>query len=31
VVNLDTEPAERPEAVAWVDPIHKAPHMKAST
>ena len=25
VVNLDIEPAERPEAVAWVDPIHKAP------
>jgi uncharacterized RmlC-like cupin family protein len=23
VVNLDIEPAERPEAVAWVDPIHK--------
>ncbi len=25
VVNLDIEPAERPESVAWVDPIHKAP------
>ena len=25
VVNLDIEPAERPEGVAWVDPIHKAP------
>jgi uncharacterized RmlC-like cupin family protein len=25
VVNLSIEPAERPEAVAWVDPIHKAP------
>jgi len=24
VVNLDIEPAERPEGVAWVDPIHKA-------
>ncbi len=24
VVNLDIEPVERPEAVAWVDPIHKA-------
>ena len=23
VVNLDIEPAERPEAVAWVDPIHR--------
>lgn len=23
VVNLDIEPVERPEAVAWVDPIHK--------
>lgn len=23
VVNLDIEPAEKPEAVAWVDPIHK--------
>jgi uncharacterized RmlC-like cupin family protein len=23
VVNLDIEPAERPENVAWVDPIHK--------
>ena len=23
VVNLDIEPAERPEGVAWVDPIHK--------
>lgn len=25
VVNLDIEPAEPPEAVAWVDPIHPAP------
>jgi uncharacterized RmlC-like cupin family protein len=25
VVNLDIEPAEKPENVAWVDPIHKAP------
>jgi uncharacterized RmlC-like cupin family protein len=25
VVNLDIEPAEKPEAVAWVDSIHKAP------
>jgi uncharacterized RmlC-like cupin family protein len=25
VVNLDIEPVERPEAVAWVDPIHKHP------
>ncbi len=25
VVNLDIEPVERPERVAWVDPIHKAP------
>ena len=25
VVNLDIEPAERPERVLWVDPIHKAP------
>ncbi|HTJ64102.1 MAG TPA: cupin domain-containing protein [Alphaproteobacteria bacterium] len=24
VVNLDIEPVERPEAVLWVDPIHKA-------
>ena len=24
VVNLDIEPAEKPEHVAWVDPIHKA-------
>ena len=23
VVNLAIEPAERPEAVAWIDPIHK--------
>ena len=26
VVNLDIEPAEKPEAVHWVDPIHKHPH-----
>ena len=25
VVNLDIEPVERPENVAWVDPIHKHP------
>jgi uncharacterized RmlC-like cupin family protein len=25
VVNLDIEPVERPEDVAWIDPIHKAP------
>jgi uncharacterized RmlC-like cupin family protein len=25
VVNLDIEPAEKPEAVRWVDPIHKVP------
>ena len=25
VVTLDIEPAEKPEAVAWVDSIHKAP------
>jgi uncharacterized RmlC-like cupin family protein len=25
VVNLDIAPAERPEAVAWIDSIHKAP------
>ena len=25
VVNLDIEPVERPEAVYWVDPIHKQP------
>lgn len=24
VVNLDIEPVEKPEEVAWVDPIHKA-------
>jgi uncharacterized RmlC-like cupin family protein len=23
VVNLEIEPAERPEGVAWIDPIHK--------
>jgi len=23
VVNLDIEPAERPEAVRWIDPIHR--------
>src|ERR1700684_4601271 len=26
VVNLDIEPVEKPEAVYWVDPIHKHPH-----
>ena len=25
VVNLDIEPVERPEAVHWIDPIHKQP------
>jgi hypothetical protein len=25
VVNLDIEPIEKPEAVYWVDPIHKQP------
>ncbi len=25
VVNLDIEPVEKPEAVAWIDPIHKHP------
>ena len=25
VVNLDIEPVERPEDVAWIDPIHRAP------
>jgi len=25
VVNLEIEPVERPEAVYWVDPIHKHP------
>jgi uncharacterized RmlC-like cupin family protein len=24
VVNLEIEPAEKPEGVAWIDPIHKA-------
>ena len=24
VVNLDIEPAEKPEAVPWIDPIHRA-------
>jgi uncharacterized RmlC-like cupin family protein len=24
VVNLEVEPVEKPEAVAWIDPIHKA-------
>jgi uncharacterized RmlC-like cupin family protein len=26
VVNLDIEPAEQPEAVYWVDPLHPHPH-----
>jgi uncharacterized RmlC-like cupin family protein len=26
VVNLDITPVEQPEAVYWVDPIHKHPH-----
>jgi len=25
VVNLDITPAESPEGVAWIDPIHKGP------
>ncbi|MGZ6227940.1 MAG: cupin domain-containing protein, partial [Candidatus Binataceae bacterium] len=25
VINLDIEPVERPEAVFWVDPIHRPP------
>ncbi|HSV02796.1 MAG TPA: cupin domain-containing protein [Phenylobacterium sp.] len=25
VVNLDIEPVEKPEGVAWVDPIHRPP------
>jgi uncharacterized RmlC-like cupin family protein len=25
VVNLDITPVEQPQAVAWIDPIHKAP------
>jgi uncharacterized RmlC-like cupin family protein len=25
VVNLDIEPVEKPESVAWIDPIHKRP------
>jgi uncharacterized RmlC-like cupin family protein len=25
VVNLDIEPVERPEGVAWIDPTHRAP------
>ena len=29
VVNLDIEPVEPPESVAWVDPIHKAPSLKS--
>lgn len=28
VVNLDIEPAEPPESVPWVDPIHPAPASK---
>jgi uncharacterized RmlC-like cupin family protein len=23
VINLDIEPVEKPEAVAWIDPIHR--------
>ena len=26
VVNLDIEPAEKPEEVPWIDPIHTNPH-----
>jgi uncharacterized RmlC-like cupin family protein len=25
VVNLDIEPVEQPEEVAWIDPIHRTP------
>jgi uncharacterized RmlC-like cupin family protein len=25
VVNLEIEPVEKPEAVAWIDPIHRGP------
>ena len=25
VVNLEIEPAEKPEGVAWIDPIHRTP------
>lgn len=25
VVNLDIEPVEKPEEVAWIDPIHRSP------
>ena len=25
VVNLDIEPVEKPEDVAWIDPIHRKP------
>jgi uncharacterized RmlC-like cupin family protein len=25
VVNLDIEPVEKPEAIAWIDPIHRHP------
>jgi uncharacterized RmlC-like cupin family protein len=28
VVNLDIEPVEKPEAVAWVDDLHRAPPEK---
>jgi uncharacterized RmlC-like cupin family protein len=28
VVNLDIEPVEKPERVAWIDPIHKDPHAR---
>jgi len=24
VVNLDIEPAEKPEQVSWIDPIHRS-------
>jgi uncharacterized RmlC-like cupin family protein len=26
VVNLDIEPAEAPEDVEWIDPIHRGSH-----
>ena len=29
VVNLDIPPAEEPESVAWIDPIHKAPQPRS--
>ena len=31
VINLDIEPVERPEAVFWVDPIHRHPQGEDSS